>query len=380
MKTTTKQAKVFIVGGFPHPDKKTYGGQVTACTKLLESSFSDLYSVSTLNSSQTSNPPPQFLIRLLFAVKRLILFNIRMIFFRPDVSIIFLGEGTSALEKGVMVCFARLFQVPVMIFPRAGAIINQYLSKKWFAAFIRHTIGRSSTFLCQGSSFQKFAIKELGFKASDAPIVPNWTASEEYLHIGARRKYQKSDHNLKILYLGHMEDFKGIMDLLDAILILRDTQIKFHMIFSGKGGALASAYKFVELHKLKSYVTFTGWVDQKAKAVLLDTCEIFVLPSWSEGLPNSMIEAMSAGLACVLTRVGMIEDYVVNGRDALVVNPRNPSELSDAIKTLLLDQLARERISKNGSILASSNFTLENGVNLLSAEVEKIKKINNFHT
>ena len=303
-----------------------------------------------------------------------------MIFFRPDVSIIFLGEGTSALEKGVMVCFARLFQVPVMIFPRAGAIINQYLSKKWFAAFIRHTIGRSSTFLCQGPSFQKFAIKELGFKASDAPIVPNWTASEEYLHIGARRKYQKSDHNLKILYLGHMEDFKGIMDLLDAILILRDTQIKFHMIFSGKGGALASAYKFVELHKLKSYVTFTGWVDQKAKAVLLDTCEIFVLPSWSEGLPNSMIEAMSAGLACVLTRVGMIEDYVVNGRDALVVNPRNPSELSDAIKTLLLDQLARERISKNGSILASSNFTLENGVNLLSAEVEKIKKINNFHT
>ena len=127
-------------------------------------------------------------------------------------------------------------------------------------------------------------------------------------------------------------------------------------------------------------MTFTGWVDQKAKAVLLDTCEIFVLPSWSEGLPNSMIEAMSAGLACVLTRVGMIEDYVVNGRDALVVNPRNPSELSDAIKTLLLDQLARERISKNGSILASSNFTLENGVNLLSAEVEKIKKINNFHT
>ena len=229
MKTTTKQAKVFIVGGFPHPDKKTYGGQVTACTKLLESSFSDLYSVSTLNSSQTSNPPPQFLIRLLFAVKRLILFNIRMIFFRPDVSIIFLGEGTSAIEKGVMVCFARLFQVPVMVFPRAGAIINQYLSKKWFAAFIRYTIGRSSTFLCQGSSFQKFAIEELGFKKSTSPIIPNWTASEEHLHIGYTRKYVKYSDCPEILYLGWMQDFKGVIDLLETILILRDTQTTFHI-------------------------------------------------------------------------------------------------------------------------------------------------------
>jgi glycosyltransferase involved in cell wall biosynthesis len=74
----------------------------------------------------------------------------------------------------------------------------------------------------------------------------------------------------------------------------------------------------------------------------------------------------------------MIEDYVVNGRDALVVSPRNPSELSGAIKTLLLDQPARERISKNGSTLACSNFTLENGINLISAEVQKIKKNNDF--
>ena len=378
MKATINKTKIFIVGGFPNSNKKIYGGQVTACGALLESSFSDLYLVSTLDSSQISVPTPHFLIRLLFAIKRLIVFNIRMIFYRPDVSIIFLGEGTSALEKGVMVCFARLFQVPVMVFPRAGAIINQYLSKKWFAAFIRYTIGRSSTFLCQGSSFQKFAIKELGFEASTAPIIPNWTATEEHLLIGASRKYQKADHDPKILYLGHMEDSKGIMDALDAILILRDKKIKFHMIFSGKGRALARALRFVELHKLKKYVTFTGWVDQKAKAVLLDACEIFVLPSWSEGLPNSMIEAMSAGLACVLTRVGMIEDYVVNGRDALVVSPRNPSELSGAIKTLLLDQPARERISKNGSTLACSNFTLENGINLISAEVQKIKKNNDF--
>ena len=372
MITAPKKAKVFIVGGFPPPTKKSYGGQVTACVKLLESLFCESHTVRTLDTTQISNPPPHFLIKLLFAIKRLIFFNIHLVFTRPDVTIIFLGAGTSALEKGVMVSCSRLFRVPVMVFPRAGALIKEYLSNKWFALYIKLTIGKSDMFLCQGVSFQKFAIEELGFKKSTSPIIPNWTASEEHLHIGYTRKYLKYSDCPEILYLGWMEDFKGVIDLLEAILILRDTQTKFHITFSGKGRASTTASSFVELHGLESYVTFTGWVDQKTKAALLETCEIFVLPSWSEGLPNSMIEAMSAGLACVLTKVGMIEDYVVSGQDALLVSPKNPSELADAMKTLLLDQSARERISKNGLLLARSNFTLEHGVSLLSSEVDRI--------
>ena len=300
MKNMAKKIKVYIVGGFPPPTKETYGGQVTACIRLLESSFTKSYAVSTLNTSQISNPAPHFLIRLMFALKRLIFFNLYLIFMRPDVSIIFLGSGSSALEKGVMVCCARLLRVPIIVFPRAGALIKE------------------------------------------------------------------------ILYLGWMEDFKGVIDLLEAVLLLRAAQINFHITFSGKGGALATARSFVKLHGLENYVSFTGWVDPAAKAALLETCEIFVLPSWSEGLPNSMIEAMSAGLACVLTSVGMIEDYVVGGRDALIVSPKNPTELADAIKILLIDCTAREKISKNGLLLARSNFTLEQGVSLLSDEINRI--------
>ncbi|MAD57800.1 MAG: hypothetical protein CMK44_04405 [Porticoccus sp.] len=372
MKNMAKKIKVYIVGGFPPPTKETYGGQVTACIRLLESSFTKSYAVSTLNTSQISNPAPHFLIRLMFALKRLIFFNLYLIFMRPDVSIIFLGSGSSALEKGVMVCCARLLRVPIIVFPRAGALIKEYLCKKWFATFIRLTIGKSDLFLCQGASFQKFAIHQLGYDKSTSPIIPNWTASEEHLHIGERRKYDKYSDCPKILYLGWMEDFKGVIDLLEAVLLLRAAQINFHITFSGKGGALATARSFVKLHGLENYVSFTGWVDPAAKAALLETCEIFVLPSWSEGLPNSMIEAMSAGLACVLTSVGMIEDYVVGGRDALIVSPKNPTELADAIKILLIDCTAREKISKNGLLLARSNFTLEQGVSLLSDEINRI--------
>jgi len=60
----------------------------------------------------------------------------------------------------------------------------------------------------------------------------------------------------------------------------------------------------------------------------------------------------------------------------LIVNPKDPIGLAEAIKTLLLDQQAREIISKNGSLLARSNFTLESGVRKLSDEVERIYRKN----
>ena len=126
------------------------------------------------------------------------------------------------------------------------------------------------------------------------------------------------------------------------------------------------------MHALDRHVTFSGWLDQAAKADLLQNCQIFTLPSWSEGLPNVMIEAMSAGLACVVTNVGTIPDYVTDGRDALMVEPKNVSALAAALQTIICDQKLRESIAKNGFRLANSSFTLENGIELLSAAVTRV--------
>ncbi len=365
--------RILLIGGFPAAQGRTiYGGQVAACTSLLESSFAERHAVITLDTTQISNPPPLFMIRLLLAGKRLVQLFAIMLFRRPDAVIIFLADGASALEKGVMARFAKLFGARVMVFPRAGGLIRQYFSRRWFANLMRHTIGKSDIFLCQGLSFHKFAVRELGFLPDSAPVIPNWTASRGHLRIGERRDYLQHKDWPQILFLGWLEEFKGVFELLEAVRLLRDGEIKFHVVLGGGGAAMSEAMNFVELHALREFVSFAGWVDEVEKVSFLEASQIFVLPSWSEGLPNAMIEAMSAGLACVVTKVGMIPDYAVHGRDALVVEPKDVVGVADALKTLICNRELRGSIAKNGFQLASSNFNLENGAELLSAAVENV--------
>jgi glycosyltransferase involved in cell wall biosynthesis len=110
----------------------------------------------------------------------------------------------------------------------------------------------------------------------------------------------------------------------------------------------------------------------------MEAGQIFVLPSWGEGLPNAMIEAMSAGLACVVTNVGVIADYVIDRRHALIVEVKNSKSLATALSELILDAKLRGEIAENGYKLAESTFGVEVAVNLLGNVIDELmKKIKN---
>jgi glycosyltransferase involved in cell wall biosynthesis len=79
---------------------------------------------------------------------------------------------------------------------------------------------------------------------------------------------------------------------------------------------------------------------------LLAASDIFALPSFSENLPMSVIEAMAAGLAVVATPVGAVEDIVSHGETGLLVQPGNAGELADALRQLITDAPLRARLGK----------------------------------
>ena len=109
--------------------------------------------------------------------------------------------------------------------------------------------------------------------------------------------------------------------------MLKENQNSFHITISGNGKALKKAFELTEIYNLTQNITFTGWVSLETKIELLKTHDIFVLPSWNEGLPNAMIEAMSAGLACIVSDVGMIPDYIQNDFNGLIFENKKVKEL-----------------------------------------------------
>ena len=233
-----------------------------------------------------------------------------------------MADKSSALEKGLMILISKMFHIGVMIFPRAGSLINQF-KKTVFNFFIKKTFSKANVFLCQGKTFQEFAIKNLGFDLDKAPIIPNWTASSDHFYKLIRRINRKENNLNRILFMGWVENFKGIGEILESIYILKNKKYNFHLYIAGDGSVKNLVLNFIKKFNLEDYVTLLGWVDNEEKLKMLKTTNIFLLPSWNEGFPNAMIEAMSAGMSRIVSNVEMILDFLTNEQNALLINPKN---------------------------------------------------------
>lgn len=133
-----------------------------------------------------------------------------------------------------------------------------------------------------------------------------------------------------ILFLGRLEAEKGIFDLIDAFSIVRSHIPDARLVFGGTGTGLASLQSEVARRDLEGAVFFPGWVSGDAKRKLLLSAGVFVLPSYAEGMPISVLEAMASGLPVVATSVGGSSMLLQDGAGYLV-SPGNVGELASAL-------------------------------------------------
>ena len=364
--------KILLIGAFPNKrNKQLYGGQLTACNDLANSNFKNKYNLKFIDSTLTT-PIPNIYIRSIIALKRLIIYIFKIISFRPHIIIIFISGFTSTIEKGIMILIAKIFRKKIMVFPRAGEILNKYKKIYLFKIFVNFTFQNVDKFLCQGKIFQDFAKSELKLKIENCPIIPNWTAKSDFLNLGLERNYSEKKEKTIIIFIGWLEKHKGIYEIIEATSILKKTHKDFHIYLGGDGNYMQEAKILIKEKKLEKLISLLGWIDQKEKIKLLKESDIFILPSWNEGLPNAMIEAMSAGLACILSKVGAIPDYVINEKNGLLIKPKCPEELAKSIIKLLDDKSLLRTIKKNSFIFAKENFTLENSLDILNKAIHSL--------
>lgn len=372
-----KKEKILIVGAFPENNKQIFGGIITSCNSLINSSFVDKFHIIKLDSTQSSNPPPNLFIRTLFAIKRLIIFFVLIIIKRPKAVILFIALEASLIEKGTMGFIARLFRIKVLNFPRGTRLIS-FSEKNTFNNFIVKFFFHSGNyFLCQGPTWQNFAINNLGYNNKTAPIIPNWTATNSILSIGEQRIFNNNIEITELLFLGWLEKEKGIFELLESFVFLSKTY-NLKLTIAGDGTANLQAKKIIRDSGLEDKVTFTGWIFGEKLNDVFKKCQILVLPSWSEGLPNAMIESMAAKLAVVVTNVGNIPDLLTNKKQALIVPKKNIETLTIAIESLILDKELFHSIAEEGYHFVKEHYSVEPAVNLLSKVINNaISKHNN---
>jgi glycosyltransferase involved in cell wall biosynthesis len=366
MTSPSEKPKLLIVGAFPPRDSQIYGGIVTTCQTLLNSSLPDTFDLILIDSTQISNPPPSFAVRAILSLKRFVTFLATYFVRHPDAILLFTATGASVIEKGAMAWVSRIRSTPVFLFPRGAGVIDDAKASRLSRFYIKAAMRGATHILCQGPAWQRFATSTLGFSSSNSPIIQNWSATKELLELGASRT--KTENVPVLLFLGWLERKKGIFELLESCREL-SKRYEFKLLIAGRGHAEKEARAFVDDNELKEFVTFVGWVEGKDKETLLHRADILILPSWVEGFPNAIIEAMAAKVAVVVTSVGNVPDIITDRREAMLVPAKDSQSLGSAINVLLESCEFRSALAERGHLFASENFSVEKGIAKLSSVI-----------
>jgi glycosyltransferase involved in cell wall biosynthesis len=361
------RARVLFVGAFPPPGTAVLGGMVTSCGALLESSLPARVDLDVLDSTQVSNPPPGLAERLLRAAARCTRFVGRLERHRPDAVLLFVAVGASIIEKGAMAWYARLRGVPVVIFPRGWSVVEDARRSAFTRAWVAACFRAARRLVCQSEAWRQFAIGTLGFAPGNVSVIRNWTATPQLLAIGGQRGACRGTP-VRLLFLSWLEREKGIFELLEACRRLAGVS-EFTLDVAGEGNASAEARAFVARHGLEGRVAFRGWLRGAQLLETLAAADVLVLPSWAEGLPNAMVEAMAAGLVVVVSAVGAIPELITDGQSGRLVQPRDADSLTRVLAETIADGAARERMARAGRAIAARDFAVEDAVGRLMLEI-----------
>lgn len=168
-------------------------------------------------------------------------------------------------------------------------------------------------------------------------------------------------------YIGRFNEEKGVLNFVKAIPEVLKERSEIEFLMGGDGTLRDGIEKYLDENDSKSKVKFAGWIPHDKLPKYLNELKLVVLPSYTEGLPNVMLEAMACGTPVLATPIGAIPDVIKDGRTGFIMENNSPECIAkNVIRTLEHPDL--EEIVKSARELAEREFTYE-------AAVEGYRKI-----
>ena len=140
----------------------------------------------------------------------------------------------------------------------------------------------------------------------------------------------KNNQEVCFLFVGWLGEAKGLYVLVDALKSLK-TKYSFRCVIVGGGTIEPILRELIQKSGIGGMVTMTGWKPHEEIKKYYEEAHVFVLPSFSEGFPNAILEAMSMGLPVLGTDVGAVPDAVIEGQNGFIVPPKDSDALAKAM-------------------------------------------------
>lgn len=278
---------------------------------------------------------------------------------RPDIVHLHASVAGSFYRKALFILYLKSKGVPTVLHIHGSRFESFYntmrpIQKK----FVRYVLGLNERVIVLSDYWRNFF--QAIMPAEKIAVVENGISLKGY-------HYDKSGPEVNILFMGRLGERKGVYDLLEASTRLAETHSGFQVYLAGDG-EVEKVAALVKQKNLEQYIHVLGWVGEEERAIYLKNADLMVLPSYNEGFPMAILEAMNYGSAVISTRVGGIPEMIDEGVNGFVIEPGDIDGLTGRMQELIEQQALREQMGKSNIKKVHEKFAVD-------AQAEKIDGI-----
>jgi starch synthase (maltosyl-transferring) len=239
-------------------------------------------------------------------------------------------------------------------------------SARWHNRMERMTRRLVSHHICVSHDVARFAVEHFRLREEDVSVVPNGVEWERFAHAipVPLSEFGIPDGSRTILGVGRLHPQKGWLTLLEAAEQPLQEDPNLHLLIVGEGPQRRALEKWVTDHQLDRQVHLPGW--QSDVAGIMRSCELFVLPSLWEGMPNVLLESMASGLPVVATNVSGVAECLPPGCHDRLVKPNEAMELRAGLVAALSDPAGARQQAQTTQNHVKEHFTWTNTARIWS--------------
>ena len=330
--------KVLMVG----PDRSVHGGISGVVNNYYDAGITEKVDLNYIGTMVEGSK----LRKLWQAVKA----YIRFLKLLPEYPIVHVNvaSDSSYYRKSLFIKAAKRAGRKIVIHQHGGDFETFYEKEQndRGRARIRQVLSMGDVFLVLSPKLKQFFKGIL--EPSKVILFPNAVPVPDSIE----KEYGKQ----RILFLGRLCKEKGLRELFSVLPQLHGQFPQMHVLL---GGIWEDEELLEEAAKMKEYVTDLGWLQGEAKKNYLRTSDLFVFPTYFEGQPVSVLEAMAYQCGIVATRVGGIPQMIEQEQTGLLIEPKDPEGLKSALEKLLSDPDLCERLGKNARAKVQKEFSIE---------------------
>ncbi len=285
---------------------------------------------------------------------------------KVDIIHIHFSERGSTLRKSILLFLSLVFRQSVILHAH-GATYEEFYDglPHWVQKILVSLFSKCAKFISLSKSWKNYYSDRFHLADDQITVLYNPVVMPPTSPQRLGRK------QIKFVFLGRIgsrggaldlaksivsfpKQEKGSFDLIRAFAALSKTDRENTKLILAGNGDLEAAHQLIAELGIENQVTVLTWISPEQRDELLAESDAFILPSYNEGLPMSMLESMAWGLPVIVTPVGGIPEVIFHRQNGLLVEPGNQDQLVQAMQDLIRDEDLRISLGNAGRLSVQS--------------------------